>query len=263
LIVEVLVLICFSFAGAISALTFWKHYESRLPILKRRRNQVVRPINATRSDIEALQFEKSILSHSITNIYEAAQSGKIGHIERDRLLLKYRSQLESFNEKMGELQLAVDLTELSDMRTQLVTLLEERIETIDGRLTEISRKCGIPVDSLSHVTERRYSTVEVRGQEYSKTHEKKRGEERESASVRVEDKNIQEVQQEVMQALTRLEHAGEVEDDILTKVNQIKPDGFTDNANIHSSDPVVVRENSAQSKTRDALSFLNEAEVED
>jgi hypothetical protein len=263
LIEELLVLICFSLAGAISALTLWKHPEGKLPLLKHRGNQVVKPITATRSEIEALQFEKSILSHSITNIYEAVQNGKIGAIERDRLLLKYKSQLDTFNKKIGELQLAVDLTELSDMRTQLVSLLEERIETIEGRLTEISQKCGIPLDSLIHVTKRKYATVEARDQEYSEIGVKKREGKRDTASVRVEDKNIQEVQQEVLQALTRLEHAGEVEDNIVTQVSQIKPDGFTENVAIPSSDLDLDRESHPHNKTRDALSFLNEAEVED
>jgi hypothetical protein len=263
LIEELLVLICFSLAGAISALTLWKHPEGKLPLLKHRGNQVVKPITATRSEIEALQFEKSILSHSITHIYEAVQNGKIGAIERDRLLLKYKSQLDTFNKKIGELQLAVDLTELSDMRTQLVSLLEERIETIEGRLTEISQKCGIPLDSLIHVTKRKYATVEARDQECSEIGVKKREGKRATASLRVEDKNIQEVQQEVLQALTRLEHAGEVEDNIVTQVSQIKPDGFTENVAIPSSDSDLDRESHPHNKTRDALSFLNEAEVED
>jgi hypothetical protein len=79
----------------------------------------------------------------------------------------------------------------------------------------------------------------------------------------VEDKNIQEVQQQVIQALTRLEHSGEVEDDIVTQVNQMKPDGFTENVAITSSDLDVDREGHPHNKTRDALSFLNEAEVQD
>lgn len=232
-------------------------------LLKHRHNRVIKPVNTTRSEIEALQFEKSILSHSITNIYEAVQNGKIGAIERDRLLLKYKSQLDTFNKKIGELQLAVDLTELSDMRTQLVSLLEERIETIEGRLTEISQKCGIPLDSLINVTKRKYATVEARGQEYSEIGVKKIEGKRDSTSVRVEDKNIQEVQQEVLQALTRLEHAGEVEDNIVIPVNQIKTDGVIVNVTIPSSDSDLDRESHPHNKSRDALSFLNEAEVED
>jgi len=96
LIEEILVLACFSLAGAILALTLWKHQVSNLSFLKPRRTQVLRPLEATKSEIEVLQFEKGILSHSITNICEAVQDGKINTLERDRLLAKYKSQLDAF-----------------------------------------------------------------------------------------------------------------------------------------------------------------------
>ncbi|MFZ0512428.1 MAG: hypothetical protein WAM14_12540 [Candidatus Nitrosopolaris sp.] len=263
MIEEILVLVCFSLAGAISALTLWKHSDRKVALRKPRRTQAVKPLNATRSEIEALQFEKSILSHSITNIYEAVQNGKIGAIERDRLLLKYKSQLDAFNKKIGELQLSIDLTELSEMRTQLVCLLEERIASIEGRLTEISKKSGIPIDSLVHATKRKYTTLETHGHVDSEIGEKKREAKREAALVTAEDRNIQEVQQEIMQALTSLEHAGEVENDMVTQgpVYQ-KPYAFTENIAISSSEIKVDGVSHPDNKSRDALSFLNEAELE-
>lgn len=262
MIEEILVLVCFSLSGAILALTLWKHSDSKFDLRKPRRTQVLKPLNATRSEIEALQFEKSILSHSIIHICEAVQNGKINAIERDRLLLKYKSQLDTFNKKIGELQLSIDLTELSEMRTQLVCLLEERITSIEARLTEISKKCGIPIGSLVHARKRKYTTLESHGDLDSEIGEKKREAKREAGLVSVEDKNIQEVQQEIMQALTSLEHAGEVDDDIMTQAPvKEKPYGFTENAAI-SSEIVVDLVGRPQNKSRDALSFLNEAELE-
>lgn len=263
MIEEILVLVCFSLAGGLSALTIWKQSVSKMAFMNRRRDKAARPFDASRSEIDALQFEKGILSHSITSIYEAVQNGKIGTIERDRLLLKYNSQLDAFNKKIGELQLSVDLTELSEMRTQLVSLLEERIATIEGRLTEISQKCGLPLDSLVHMTKRKHSAVQPNVQTYSEKGENKRESKKNSASLRVEDKNIQEVQQEIIQALTRLEHAGEPEEDIVAQVNQITPGGFTGNVAVTSSAIDVDLEGHPHNKGRDALSFLNEAEIED
>jgi hypothetical protein len=210
LIEEILVLACFSLAGAILALTLWKHQDSTLGFRKPRRTQVLRPVNATKSEIEALQFEKGILSHSITNICEAVQNGKINAIERDRLLLKYKSQLDTFNEKIGELQMSIDLTELSEMRTQLVCLMEERIANIETKLTEISKKCQIPIGSFVHAKKRKYTTLQTPDE--IETGEKKGEVKRESGVVSVEDKNIQKLQQEIIQALASLEHAGD--DDI-------------------------------------------------
>jgi hypothetical protein len=252
LIEEILVLACFSLAGAILALTMWKHQDSNLGFRKPRRTQVLRPLNATKSEIEALQFEKGILSYSITNICEAVQNGKINVIERDRLLLKYKSQLDTFNEKIGELQMSIDLTELSEMRTHLVCLMEERIANIETKLTEISKKCQIPIGSFVHAKKRKYTTLQTRDE--IETGEKKGEVKRESDVVSVEDKNIQKLQQEIIQALASLEHAGD--DDILkpVPVNQ-EHYAFTENFENRAK---VERHD----KSRDALSFLKEAELE-
>jgi septation ring formation regulator EzrA len=255
LIEEILVLVCFSLAGGLSALTLWKHSERNLVLIKHRRNQAAKPFNATRSEIDTLQFEKEILSHSVTSIYEAVQNGKIGVIERDRLLLKYKSQLDAFNKKIGELQLSVDLTELSEMRSQLVSLLEERIAAIEGRLTEISQKCGMSLDSLVDLTKRKYGLVQPKVHINSEIAENKRITQKDSLP-RVEDKDFQEVQHEIMQALTRLEHAGKVEDDIVEQVNH-------GGVAVTSSAIDVDKESHPHIKGRDALSFLNEAEIED
>lgn len=261
MIEEILVLACFSLAGAILALTLWKHSDSNLALRKPRRTQVLKPLNATKSEIEALQFEKSILSHSITNICEALQNGKINAIERDRLLVKYKSQLDDFNKKIGELQLSIDLKELIEMRTQLVCLMEERIANIETRLTEISKKCQIPIGSLVHARNRKYTALETHGHVDSEMGEKKKEVKREAGLVSVEDKNVQKVQQEIMQALASLEHAGEADDDNVTHVpvNQ-EHHAFTENVANSSSEIGGVSH--LHDKSRDALSFLNEAELE-
>lgn len=246
MIEEILVLACFSLAGGILALTMWKHQDSNLGFRKPRRTQVLRPLNATKSEIEALQFEKGILSHSITNICEAVQNGKINTIERDRLLSKYKSQLDTFNEKIGELQMSIDLTELSEMRTQLVCLMEERIANIETKLTEISKKCQIPIDPFVHAKKRKYTTLQTRDE--IETGGKKVEVKRESDVVNVEDKNIQKLQQEIIQALASLEHAGDVPKP--EPINQ-EHAAFTENFEIERHD-----------KSRDALSFLKETELE-
>lgn len=250
MIEEILVLACFSLAGGILALSMWKHQNSNLGFRKPRRTQVLRPLNATKSEIEALQFEKGILSHSITNICEAVQNGKITTIERDRLLSKYKSQLDTFNEKIGELQMSIDLTELSEMRTQLVCLMEERIANIETKLTEISKKCQIPIGSFVHAKKRKYTTLQTRDE--IETGEKKVEVKRESDVVNVEDKNIQKLQQEIIQALASLEHAGDVPKPVpINQEHAAFTENFENTAKIERHD-----------KSRDALSFLKETELE-
>jgi hypothetical protein len=245
LIEEILVLACFSLAGAILALTLWKHQVSNLGFLKPRRTQVLRPLDATKSEIEVLQFEKGILSHSITKICEAVQDGKINTIERDRLLAKYKSQLDAFNEKIGELQLSIDLAELSEMRTQLVSLLEERIANIETKLTEISEKCHIPIGSFVHGKKRKYTTLQRRNEiEISK----KKGEVKRESNVTADDNNMQKLQQEIIQALASLERAGD---------NDISnPEAYS-----ITEDSEHRAKLEHQDKSRDALCFLKESEL--
>jgi molecular chaperone GrpE (heat shock protein) len=157
-------------------------------------------------------------------------------------LSKYKSQLDTFNEKIGELQMSIDLTELSEMRTQLVCLMEERIANIETKLTEISKKCQIPIGSFVHAKKRKYAQT----RDKIETGEKKG----ESDVVSVEDKNIQKLEQEVIQALASLEHAG----DVPVPINQehyALTENFESTAKIERHD-----------KSRDALSFLKEAELE-
>jgi isopentenyl phosphate kinase len=119
--------------------------------------------------------------------------------------------------------------------------MEERIANIETKLTEISKKCQIPIGSFVHAKKRKYATLQTRDKI------EKKGE---SDVVSVEDKNIQKLEQEVIQALASLEHAG----DVPVPINQehyALTENFESTAKIERHD-----------KSRDALSFLKEAELE-
>ncbi len=130
-------------AGAISAAVILTRMSRSKTSLKKKHERLIKPFSTTKAELQSLLFEKSLLSESITRVYEASYEGKIDSIERDRLLLKYKQQLDSYDKKIADLQSVVDITELVDMRNGLVSLLEGRITAIDQKLTEISDKYGI------------------------------------------------------------------------------------------------------------------------
>ncbi|HEX2067908.1 MAG TPA: hypothetical protein VHF08_04340 [Nitrososphaeraceae archaeon] len=233
--------------------------------LNKKRDLLIKPFSTTKAELQSLLFEKSLLSQSITRVYEASYEGKIDSVERDRLLLKYKQQLDSYDKKIADLQSVVDITELADMRNGLVSLLEERITAIDRRLAEISKKYGIStsdiIDSLpksdrqaivskhreeenkesgrknlkeneedryqSYVSNDELMTAAVR--EEDQKEQKKKHNDKEK--VKTEEKTIDELQKEIMHALSRLE--------------QVDPD--PDNRYEKNYEPVVDRK-------RDALS---------
>ncbi|MDQ4101057.1 MAG: hypothetical protein M3115_02580 [Thermoproteota archaeon] len=72
-------------------------------------------------------------------MYEAAQDGRIDRLERDKLLLKYKHQLDLLNEKIAYLQPLADFSDLKELRNSLVSFIEDRISAVDKKLLELSK----------------------------------------------------------------------------------------------------------------------------
>ena len=92
-------------AGAISAAVIEKLSRSRAAGGNKKIKSQERSSTPTtaRAELVSLLFEKTLASEAITRVYEAAQEGRIDRLERDRLLLKYRQQLdEMINMKAGD-----------------------------------------------------------------------------------------------------------------------------------------------------------------
>lgn len=212
MIAEILLVFSFSLAGAVSALSLWNHSRGKLAITARGQKQPGKMFYGTKSQIESLQFEKSIVSHSIAKIYETFQKGDLPAIDRDRLISKYKTQLETFNKNIGELQMRVDLTELSEMRNDLVSLLRERISSLDARLSEISHKCGAGPDLIQRHEKREYAVVDSKSNSSSSIFKTKTETKAGVSLAKEEEKNIQKVQNDILEALARLEAAGEIKD---------------------------------------------------
>jgi hypothetical protein len=200
---EIAVLVGSIIAGAISGAAV-VHIVSKVnsSSLKSQR-QVVKPFDNAKAELQSLQFEKRLVGEAITRVYEAVQEGKIDSVERDRLLVRYKQQLDSYNEKIGELQSAVDFTDLYEMRNDITGLLERRITAIDQRLDELSKKYGM---------ERR-EPIKIKQQRFIEKGEEKGGGGVESSAEvealveegKSEGKNIDELQKEIIEALHRLD----------------------------------------------------------
>jgi hypothetical protein len=223
-------------AGAISAAVILTRMSRSKTSLKKKHERLIKPFSTTKAELQSLLFEKNLLSESITRVYEASYEGKIDSIERDRLLLKYKQQLDSYDKKIADLQSVVDITELVDMRNGLVSLLEGRITAIDQKLTEISDKYGISKSDIidsSPTSDRQVIVSKPEGEkkeygqklkendddrhqsgvanEQEMTVAAVRGDQKDQKKhndkekVKTEEKTIDELQKEIMHALSRLE----------------------------------------------------------
>jgi hypothetical protein len=149
--------------------------------------------NTVRTELVSSLFEKTLASEAITRVYEAAQAGRIDRLERDRLLVRYKEQLESLNLKISQLQPAADFAEISELRNNLAGILEERIGAIDRKLQELS-KSGISPDTALD------SRVQKIIAETSKANTPIT-----SRKTSSEEKSIEQLQNEIVEALDHLE----------------------------------------------------------
>jgi hypothetical protein len=221
-----------------------------------------------------------LLYQTITRVYEAVQEGRIDAMESDRLLLKYKGQLVTFNEKIDSLRPLVDFSDLSEMRDDVVNLLEKRITAIDLKLAEFSKKYQLPYTGFSSSkskmsVQQSPSIIERNGRQQEREVGEGKGrreEETETQSVLEHDndyyafhkqyaveeegqknnrkrnilykgeqiseyisegKNIDKLQEEIMEALSRLEQTGmnnnENQHDNLNEVNN-NSDNESDNS---------------------------------
>lgn len=227
-------MLCVALGGAMFTLVLRKlsHHVRTVP----HGSQIpaAKQVDAAKSEIETLEFERSILSHSIAGAYEYMHGNDMSP-ERDRLVTKYKSQLDAINEKIGELQLSVEFTELSDSRNKLVSLLQSKITSLDLRLSELSRKYGAPQNHLADDRDIHIKTQEELRTQSPKSNEANGGQD-EFTEYKSEDLAVREVQQEIMQALTRLENAG-TDNESLTGSNRTEP---STNKSRESVDPHLV-----------------------
>jgi hypothetical protein len=128
-----------SVAGILSAVLLGKLLRIRNNNKKRHGQSTPSSIDSLRGELTSLSFEKDLTAQAITRVYEAAQDGRIDRLERDRLLLKYKHQLDSLNQKVAYLQPIADFSDLRELRNNLVFFIEDRISALDKKLLDLSR----------------------------------------------------------------------------------------------------------------------------
>jgi hypothetical protein len=185
-------------AGAISAAVIEKLSRSRAAGGNKKIKSQERSSTPTtaRAELVSLLFEKTLASEAITRVYEAAQEGRIDRLERDRLLLKYRQQLDLLNQKVAHLQPVADYADLSELRNNLASLLEGRISALDQKLLEMSKKNGISQDNSVDARVQRIIAETTKVQQPLVV---------DQMPFKSEERSIEQLQSEIVQALERLE----------------------------------------------------------
>lgn len=207
-------------AGAITGIYIFPKIVGKNPAPANGRNPLVTPFKTAKSELQSLQFEKKLVSQAIMRVYEAVQEGKIDRSEFDRLLLKYKNQLVFCDEKIDALQPLVDIAEVSEMRDDVLSLFERRVGAMDRKLAELCRKYGISDTGTSKTIKMMQQQRPSIENENLESKDKEGGIEFEVGDVpasekfktnyeeqegKSEEKNVEKLQTEIIEALSRLD----------------------------------------------------------
>jgi hypothetical protein len=185
-------------------------------------------------ELKIYQFEKDLATHAIEKILLASKNKAIDSFEKDRLLLKYKDQLKNLNGKMEKIQSEIDVTRLINLRNDLAFLLDNKISDIDEKIKDINLKIGTNYnikdilnhtrknksydDSLKNINNSSFTDMEGKGggsddnlnfrelTNYKNNPTQKRKE----MVIESERKKIDDLKDQVLVALNRLDKTGDI-----------------------------------------------------
>ena len=150
-------------------------------------------LEVARKEVKTLLLEKELLATALTRVYEAEADGNITKDERAQLSGKYRDQLRKVEDRLGDVELHIEVGELERLRDELIGLFDQKMTNIETRLEEA--KVGL--NRLRSRTPPEDIPVPT---------EEKKVEKRKPKPVESQvDERVKELREEVLTALTRLE----------------------------------------------------------
>lgn len=193
---EIAVIAGSSIVGVISAVFLEKLFRIRSNNKKHARSSSSSSsIASIRAELLSLLFEKNLTAEAITRVYEAARDGRIDRFERDKLLLKYKQQLDSLNQKVAYLQPVADFSDLKELRNNLVSFLEDRISALDKKLLDLSKSSPPSQDDID--TNAKKILAETSKVQSVTPIEQK--------MFKADEQSIEQLHKEIVQALQHLE----------------------------------------------------------
>ena len=193
---EIALIASSSIAGVISAVFLGKLFRIRSNNKKHAQSSSS-SIASIQAELLSLLFEKNLTAEAITRVYEAAQDGRIDRFERDKLLLKYKQQLDSLNQKVAYLQPVADFSDLKELRNNLVSFLEDRISALDKKLLELSKSNPPSQDDIDAKAKKILAETSKMQQQSVTPIEQK--------MFKADEQSIEQLHKEIAQALQHLE----------------------------------------------------------
>ncbi len=149
-----------------------------------------------KNELDSLQVERSIIAGSARRVDETFRQGKLSQLEFDRLMLKYDEDLRKCDEEIEHARSVVDLYDLSAIKNNLVSIVENKIKVIDTRLTELSKR------NFKLTTTPKQARSDTIKEDFTKSSLRQ---ENLDYSLRTEAEKIKNLEMEITEALEKLD----------------------------------------------------------
>ena len=156
-------------------------------------------LERSRREMRTIVLERDLLSSALMKLYEAETEGRITKEEREMITKRYSGQIKSFESKLKDVELVVEVGELERLRDDLMSLFRDKVQNIEARLEQAKERLSPAAPEL----ERREAQVRrvERADDLEKVIERKTA----RPEVSEAERRVKAIRDEVMEALTKLE----------------------------------------------------------
>ncbi|MEM2760432.1 MAG: hypothetical protein QXU32_10390 [Nitrososphaerales archaeon] len=152
-----------------------------------------------------IDLQRRVITEAINRVYDYEHQGKISGMEREKLLAKYRQELNVLNNNRYGVTL-YDLKHINAFKESLVAIVDQRMAQINARLDDLDNKItntavqSKPVIRVERKEEKREITKPVERVEPVEVVESMEHDDDADAS-------LDQIKKKIMQTLSRLEQA--------------------------------------------------------
>jgi uncharacterized protein YaaR (DUF327 family) len=149
-----------------------------------------------------VELERRVVYEAMRRVYDYERAGRITNTEREKLLAKYRQQLDAFNTDMFSSNF--NAKDVNSFKSDLIAIVDQRMAQINTKLDDLTNKMNSsqthspPVSAVERKEEKPIVQKNV-GQAASAPTE--------TNETTESDASLDEIKKQIMQTLSRLEQA--------------------------------------------------------
>jgi len=155
-------------------------------------------LERSRREMRTTMVERDLLSSALMKLYEAESEGRITREEREMIAKRYSDQIKGMQTRLKDVELVVEVGELEKLREELVTMFQEKVQTLEARLDQAKER--LKVVAPQTVKEEARALPAERPTDLEKVVEKKA-----KPEMTETERMRRELLDEVAQTMTRLE----------------------------------------------------------